>query len=263
MIYSENNATAGSRIAMTGSAETAGARRGAIGSGIRLRSMVNTAHHRTVAHEILMEVEGPNDFERHALAEGRDALSLEVSRRVAVVHRLLESHLLGEGHLLFLPIKPYLPGVSHQGLGPILDSIESCALPPDQLVLQIEEAPGHGDLERVRLLTHTFRRRGYQVAISGFGGGFNGLKELLECPPDFVRLSADLTSKLLVDRAQRSVVKALAGLAQDLQLPLVADGVNSAEVAGLLHSLQIVLQQGPHYGAPKALDVVIPGLGQR
>ncbi len=219
-----------------------------------LRSLHNVQAGKTVGYELVLPPHSPTDYEHRAIAEGRTPLSVEVDRQVRLVHALRANRLLNNGLTLLLPIRPELPTAQQQGLGQLLDNLRDCALPAERLVLQMEESRAIADIEGGRQLILTLRARGYRVSISGFGSGFEGLRELVTCPPDFLRLSPELTNKLLSDRAQRSVVKAIIGVARDLNICVVADQVATSEAANLLHSMGVVLQQGPQYGPDRVLE---------
>jgi EAL domain-containing protein (putative c-di-GMP-specific phosphodiesterase class I) len=177
----------------------------------------------------------------------------EFSLRAGWVRQATALGLAKDNQCLIVPVIPALASGAEGALGALLDALVGCPLPPQRIVIQIDEAPRIGETERNRALVQTFQTRGYGISISGFGDGFESLKELIHCPPGFIRLAPALTRDLCSDRFRRSIVGALVPVAEELGILLIADAVADVAQSEQLIELGIRLQQGPLHGVTVAL----------
>lgn len=219
------------------------------------RPIVDARRRRVVGHELhLPPVQTVKPGERDALMRGAATLQIECARTAQQVMAVFQHIPVTEDQFLLLPIVANAPLSRLNGLAGLLESTLACALPLERLVLQLEETAVDEDPQQARRLVSNFREHGYRVSISGFGAGFEGLKELLRSPPDFLRLTPSLTNEVVRDRSRKSIVTALAQVAIDLNIQLIADSVGKEDQSQALTKLGVELQQGPLHGGPLAID---------
>ncbi|MCX2932836.1 bifunctional diguanylate cyclase/phosphodiesterase [Mycobacterium sp. CVI_P3] len=130
-------------------------------------------------------------------------------------------------------------------------------LPPASLTIEITEHMVLGDLEQTREVLHTLREQQIRIAIDDFGTGYSTLSYLRELPSDELKLDQQFIAPVLVDPTAAAVVRAVVGLAQELGITTVAEGVENAQTAEWLRRNGCDIAQGFLYGAPVDIDTVL------
>jgi diguanylate cyclase (GGDEF)-like protein/PAS domain S-box-containing protein len=133
----------------------------------------------------------------------------------------------------------------------VRDALAVSGLPPEALTLEITESVlARGDmasiLEEVSAL-------GVQLALDDFGTGYSSLSLLQNLPVDTLKIDRSFIRR--VDAVERrAFVQAILDLAQALDLPVVAEGIEAPEQVHELERLGCRLGQGFYFARP--LDAV-------
>lgn len=125
-------------------------------------------------------------------------------------------------------------------------------LPPDRLVLELTESvlldAGPSTISAFRAL----RTAGVGISIDDFGTGYASLRYLVKLPVSEVKVDRSFTAGLPEDPVSATIVRAVAGLARDLSLRCVVEGVETAAQLDVLPSNVSV--QGFLLGRPAAAE---------
>ncbi|MFA4902378.1 MAG: EAL domain-containing protein [Desulfobaccales bacterium] len=117
----------------------------------------------------------------------------------------------------------------------VAQTLQGTGLPGTQLRLEITETAVMYDPEAaIRMLT-ALKDLGVRLSIDDFGTGHASLRYLQRLPVDSLKIDYSFISKLKVSPESATIVKAILGLAGNLGLRVVAEGI---ETAGELHLLQ-------------------------
>jgi EAL domain-containing protein (putative c-di-GMP-specific phosphodiesterase class I) len=98
------------------------------------------------------------------------------------------------------------------------------------------------------------RRLGVRVAIDEFGGGYSSISDLGTLPADTLKLDRTFVSELGKDPFRTRAARAIIELAHLQGLRVVGVGVEHADQAGLLRSMECDEAQGFLLGAPVDAD---------
>jgi EAL domain-containing protein (putative c-di-GMP-specific phosphodiesterase class I) len=125
-------------------------------------------------------------------------------------------------------------------------ALERHCLQPSDLVLELTESvlieAGSSTLRQLTQL----RSSGVSIAINDFGTGHSTLSQLAILPVDAIKIDRSFTKGLPEDTINAKIVRAVAGLAEDLGLVCIFAGIDSREqLAGFPHG---VLVQGAALG---------------
>jgi len=105
------------------------------------------------------------------------------------------------------------------------------------------------DIERAGEVIDAFRTAGIRVALDDFGKGYSSLSHLRQLSFDFLKLDASFVRTLGEDDSLK-IATAVAGLGRALNLPVTAEGVETARDAAIIRDLGFSYAQGYHYGRP-------------
>ena len=83
------------------------------------------------------------------------------------------------------------------------------------------------------------------------GTGYSSLGNLRALPIDELKIDVSFVSAVLEGGVDAALVEAIVGLGAALGVAVVAEGIESAEIAGRLMALNCPLGQGYFYGRPE------------
>jgi EAL domain-containing protein (putative c-di-GMP-specific phosphodiesterase class I) len=139
--------------------------------------------------------------------------------------------------------------------------LREAGIPPQLITLEITEA---SILERdpaTEANLEQFRRQGYRLALDDFGTGYSSLSLLSTLRPDEIKIDKSFVMALGSDAMAGQIVAVVAGLARQMNLQLVAEGVENAEVLAALQAHGIGLFQGYHFHRPQPAAALIAAGG--
>jgi EAL domain-containing protein (putative c-di-GMP-specific phosphodiesterase class I) len=131
-------------------------------------------------------------------------------------------------------------------------------LAPSRLELEITEGVLIDDFSRAVSTLRRLKALGLRIAMDDFGTGYSSLSYLQSFPFDKIKIDKSFISNLGQNHQSLTIVRAVIGLARALELPVLAEGVETKEQLGFLakescHEVQGYLIGRPlpieHYGA--------------
>lgn len=97
---------------------------------------------------------------------------------------------------------------------------------------------------------------GFKVALDDFGNGFANLDLLTTLTPDKLKIDRSLVMGCDSDKRRQAMLRSLVHLHRDLELRLIAEGVETAAEARWLLAAGINLQQGFFFARPAFEQVI-------
>ncbi|MEN5273957.1 EAL domain-containing protein [Stenotrophomonas lactitubi] len=127
---------------------------------------------------------------------------------------------------------------------------------PQQIWL---EATEHGflDIDRARTMLAAARRAGHSVAIDDFGVGYSSLQYLQQLPLDALKIDKSFIDAIGTESATSPVTPHIIGMARELGLWVVAEGVETEAQLAYLHSQHVQFGQGWLFSRPLPRDEFI------
>ncbi|WP_433393984.1 putative bifunctional diguanylate cyclase/phosphodiesterase [Micromonospora sp. KLBMP9576] len=134
-------------------------------------------------------------------------------------------------------------------------------VPPDRLVLEITETVVMSELEVIDEVLATLRSMGVQLAVDDFGTGFSSLTFLTRIAVDELKVDRSFVIRMADSPEAAAIVRTTVGLAHELGLRVVAEGVETAEQRLALAELGCTAAQGYHFFKPMPADKIGAVLG--
>ncbi|MFC4062737.1 EAL domain-containing protein, partial [Planomonospora corallina] len=152
----------------------------------------------------------------------------------------------------------------------VLQALADAELPGRALVLEITEtallATGQQEIEQVIAYLHELREHGVRIAIDDFGTGYSSLAYLQHLPVDVVKIDGAFTAyesgSDTASRQRNALTRAIIGLCESMDLPAVAEKVETSEQEEFLRDMRCPLGQGYLFSKPvpaSALDSLLDG----
>jgi EAL domain-containing protein (putative c-di-GMP-specific phosphodiesterase class I) len=128
--------------------------------------------------------------------------------------------------------------------------LESLGLRGDELKLEITEGAIMNEPGKSIDILNQFRAHGIRVAVDDFGSGYSSLNYLTRLPINTLKIDKSFIDNLIDDDSNRVVVKSIIDLARNLDMEILAEGVETKEQKELLFDEGIQLIQGYYYSPP-------------
>jgi diguanylate cyclase (GGDEF)-like protein/PAS domain S-box-containing protein len=123
-------------------------------------------------------------------------------------------------------------------------------LPPQRLEVELTESVLMGAwLEQNEVLVR-LRESGVKIAIDDFGTGFSSLQYLSRFPVDRLKIAQEFMLDLRQGRGNAAIVRATIGLARELGLDVIAEGIETSEQFDLLEGWGCREVQGYYFAKP-------------
>lgn len=130
----------------------------------------------------------------------------------------------------------------------LLGKISAHGLAPHHIQLEItEETVLSRSADEVRAACARLRQEGVLIAFDDFGTGFASLTHLISFPVDIIKIDRSFIGSLARDARARSIVASIVGLARNLDLAVVAEGVETTDQSELLLAMGCDIAQGYLY----------------
>ncbi len=128
--------------------------------------------------------------------------------------------------------------------------LASVDLPKDSLMLEITETSVMNDPELALKILFRLREIGIEISIDDFGTGYSSLSYLGEMPVSEVKIDKSFVMEMLNREKDAVIVKSTIDLGHNLGLKVVAEGVETKEIARRLGALGCDLLQGYLFTKP-------------
>ena len=123
-------------------------------------------------------------------------------------------------------------------LASIATLLDRSGYPPPRLEIEVTESVALQNPKAVRQRVRRLRQMGVRLAIDDFGAGYSNLATLARLPIDTLKLDRTLLADVGSDTEKQSIVRVALGLAKELGLDSVAEGVETAD------EFSFVVQEG-------------------
>lgn len=125
-----------------------------------------------------------------------------------------------------------------------------------RVVLEITERATLEGIQGLPQRIQRLREMGFRIAVDDLGAGYAGLSSFAAIEPDVVKADMSLIRGIDVSPIKQKLVRAIAALANDLQVQLVAEGVETVAERDCVvwlgaHALQGYLFARPGRGFPE------------
>jgi EAL domain-containing protein (putative c-di-GMP-specific phosphodiesterase class I) len=124
-------------------------------------------------------------------------------------------------------------------------------LPAEQMVLELLESAVITNPTAAQATLADLRQNGVKVALDDFGTGLSNLDRVLEINPDIIKLDRRFVANLGETGRPEAVLKLMVEMTRDLDIRLIAEGLETAADTEIVRSLGINHGQGYHLGRPK------------
>jgi diguanylate cyclase (GGDEF)-like protein len=132
----------------------------------------------------------------------------------------------------------------------IVRLLSETGFPAERLVVEVTESCLFADIDLARTIVHSLKNQGISLALDDFGSGFSSLSHLSALPFDKIKIDRKFVASIGKDRQSAAIVRAVTTMAQALDVPVVAEGIEDAEAHEALLQMGCASGQGWFFGKP-------------
>ncbi|MGM8898331.1 MULTISPECIES: putative bifunctional diguanylate cyclase/phosphodiesterase [unclassified Psychrobacter] len=129
------------------------------------------------------------------------------------------------------------------------------SIQPHQLHIEVTESSLMLRHASVKQQLIALKELGVCLSLDDFGTGYASLSYLQEYPFDFIKIDKSFIDKIVNNRTQSAIVKAILDLATALDMSAVAEGIETEQQRDLLLQMGCEYGQGYWFGRPVSADI--------
>jgi len=145
----------------------------------------------------------------------------------------------------------------------IKQALASTGLDPAYLEIELTESLLMQNVEEGIGILQALKDLGLQVSIDDFGTGYSSLSYLKRLPVDKLKIDQSFVKDLTTDFGDAAIVTSMITLAHNLDLTVIAEGVENREQLGFLRAERCDEIQGYLIGKPMPPDVFMEWMRDR
>jgi diguanylate cyclase (GGDEF)-like protein len=143
--------------------------------------------------------------------------------------------------------------------------LDATGIDPAYLELELTESVLMTNAEETTETLHALKRMGLKLSIDDFGTGYSSLSYLQRFPLDMLKIDQSFIVDVTTNRNNAAIVTAIIALAHNLDLEVLAEGVETHEQQAFLQSRGCPVMQGYLFNRPvtaEAITGMLKGLSQ-
>ena len=138
----------------------------------------------------------------------------------------------------------------HRLAGVIHKILEETGIEGHELEIELTESTLVDNNENAREMLNELHEMGLKIALDDFGTGYASMSYLKDFPIDTVKIDRSFVWGIPNDKEDMAIVKAIVGLAEALDLSLIAEGVETEQQIEFLNNIGCKYAQGYYWSKP-------------
>lgn len=131
-------------------------------------------------------------------------------------------------------------------------------LEPTMLTLEVTESALMGQLVTSLDILTRLRMKKFHLSVDDFGTGYSSLSQLYRMPFSELKVDKSFVMNMLNDEDAKGIVKICIMLGHELNMRVVAEGVEDFNTFKLLTEMGCDIAQGYHIARPMAAEDILP-----
>jgi EAL domain-containing protein (putative c-di-GMP-specific phosphodiesterase class I) len=135
----------------------------------------------------------------------------------------------------------------------VRQALRESGLAPQRLELEITETSLIQNIQHATKLLAALKKLGVRIALDDFGTGYSSMRFVQQFPFDRIKIDKSFVSTMETDPKSFAIVDAILRLGRNLNIPVVAEGVETEAQAVALCAAQCEELQGYVISRPMSL----------
>ena len=147
----------------------------------------------------------------------------------------------------FLPNAVYEPAACIRAT---LEAARRIGFSHQRIMFEFTENERMVDVGHVQRIIAEYRKQGFLTALDDFGAGYAGLSLLASFQPDLIKLDMELIRGVAYSAARQTIIACMTTMAKELNMMVLAEGVETEAELMALRAAGINLFQGYLFAKP-------------
>ncbi|OPX55735.1 EAL domain, c-di-GMP-specific phosphodiesterase class I (or its enzymatically inactive variant) [Oceanospirillum multiglobuliferum] len=210
--------------------------------------IVSAKNKKIVSYEALVRgVNGEPANSVFANVNNDNLYQFDQACRVTAIKKAVELGLDTYLNLNFTPNAVYKPELC---IRTTLEAAKQYGFPVEKIVFEVVEGEEVKDKQHLVNIINAYKKMGFKTAIDDFGAGYSGLNLLADYEPNIIKLDRDLIVDIHQHRRRQAIIRGIILVCKELNLELLAEGVELKEEYEWLVGQGIDLFQGYYFARP-------------
>lgn len=130
----------------------------------------------------------------------------------------------------------------------IIRMVNKVGIPRELITIEIIESMFMENLELAKSVLKELKDEGFTIAIDDFGTGYSSLSYLREFDADHLKIDISFIEKIVKNKRDQALVKAIIAMAKALNMQTVAEGIETEQQLEIIGKLGCDIGQGHYWG---------------
>ncbi|MDF2941662.1 MAG: hypothetical protein K0S01_520 [Herbinix sp.] len=139
----------------------------------------------------------------------------------------------------------------------VYDVIEETGINSNNLELEITETIALDDIEYTIATIHELKKIGVKFSLDDFGTGYSSMNYLKRLPVSNLKIDKSFLDTVMEDRSDQKIIQTIITLARNLDLNVIAEGVENFDQEVFLKEANCDKAQGFLYSKPIPKDLAV------
>jgi len=135
--------------------------------------------------------------------------------------------------------------------------LDETGLAPARLELELTESSIFADRDKALAMLTRIKALGVSIALDDFGTGYSSLDILRSFPFDKIKTDRSFMPSIEENPQARAIISAVLALGRSLDIPVLAEGIETPGQLELLRDMGCAAVQGYFLGRPKPLTALV------
>ncbi len=140
-------------------------------------------------------------------------------------------------------------------LDPTLESkleglLKENSLSPNEYMLEITESAYSENMARLIEIVENLRKKGFRIEMDDFGAGYSSLNMITTLPIDILKIDMSFVRNMEKSERDQKLVELVVDIAKFLNVPTVAEGVETQSQLDTLKKMGCEIIQGYYFSKP-------------
>jgi diguanylate cyclase len=136
----------------------------------------------------------------------------------------------------------------------VIDTLEQLDVPAERLTVEVTETALLVDPESASAVLERLALAGVRISLDDFGQGQTSLGYLSQLPIHELKIDKGFVIDMLENDAHAAIVRSIIDLGHNLDLQVVAEGIETVDILASLHAARCDLAQGYFIARPMPLE---------
>jgi diguanylate cyclase (GGDEF)-like protein len=135
-------------------------------------------------------------------------------------------------------------------------ALKAAGIPPECLKIEVTETVLMDNSKLAKDVIEKLKEMGVHVYLDDFGTGYSSLRYIHTFPVKALKIDRSFVRNIAEDREAREIVRAIAGLAANLDMTMIVEGVENEAQLEIFRNLECQYAQGYLFSKPlSAIDI--------